>query len=66
MAFSVSSERHRQCGVKKIAQVFKWQEVDSNPSPCNQQSGALTAGPLRTCMKTTGYQSREEKKNVGK
>ena len=34
MAFSVSSERQRQSGLDKIAQVSKWQRVLSKPGVC--------------------------------
>ena len=42
---SVSSERHRQSGVYKTAQVSKQQQVKPNPKPSHldQQSGALPA-----------------------
>ena len=34
MAFNVSSERQRQSGVDKIAQVSKWQKVLSKLDVC--------------------------------
>ena len=43
----VSSERHRQCGVKEIAKVAKWCHWDSNTRPLDRQSHALTTEPPR-------------------
>ena len=42
MAFIVSSKRHKQSGVNKIAQVSKRQQVVSSPDPFDRQSYALT------------------------
>ena len=44
-AFSVSSERHWQSGVKEIAKVSKRPQRDSNPRPLGCQSHALTTEP---------------------
>ena len=41
-AFSISSERHWQSGVKDIAKVCERPQWDSNPQPLDCQSHALT------------------------
>ena len=46
-AFSVSSERHWQSGVKEIAKVLKRPQLDSNPRQRDCQSHALTTEPPR-------------------
>ena len=38
LAYSVSSERHRQCGVNELAQVSKSRQRDSNRGPSDRQS----------------------------